>query len=104
MRTISIMLGLIAMVATTSASAVSLRHLRDVARCDASSSGIRWSRNWPYATRCSDMRSCEHAYYMLIEQHYFGLDRDADGVPCESVCRSVDDDAAVDTRGCRGSY
>ena len=34
---------------------------------------------------CSDMRSCEEAYEYL-RQGYTKLDRDRDGVPCESIC------------------
>jgi hypothetical protein len=34
---------------------------------------------------CSDMSSCEEAYEYL-QRGYSKLDRDRDGVPCESIC------------------
>jgi len=36
------------------------------------------------ATTCSQMVSCEQAYACLASRP--GLDRDKDGVPCESIC------------------
>ncbi|MCY4536988.1 MAG: SH3 domain-containing protein [Chloroflexi bacterium] len=36
---------------------------------------------------CSDMSSCAEARYHLTQCGRGGLDRDNDGVPCESICR-----------------
>ena len=36
---------------------------------------------------CKEMRSCAEAKYHLNECAENRLDRDADGVPCENVCR-----------------
>jgi endonuclease YncB( thermonuclease family) len=36
---------------------------------------------------CSDMSSCEEAYFFLTELGWSRLDGDRDGVPCESICR-----------------
>lgn len=35
---------------------------------------------------CKDMSSCEEAYYKLNTCGHKRLDRDKDGVPCESIC------------------
>lgn len=35
---------------------------------------------------CKEMVSCDEAYYQLQVCGFTGLDRDGDGVPCESVC------------------
>ncbi|MFK5971535.1 MAG: excalibur calcium-binding domain-containing protein [Candidatus Marithrix sp.] len=35
---------------------------------------------------CKNMNSCEEAYYQLRTCGYRRLDRDNDGVPCESIC------------------
>lgn len=36
---------------------------------------------------CDDMSSCDEAYFYLNTCGKSGLDRDKDGVPCESVCK-----------------
>ena len=36
---------------------------------------------------CGDMDSCEEAYYHLEQCGRKGLDRDKDGIPCESICK-----------------
>lgn len=36
---------------------------------------------------CGDMTSCEQAYFYLEQCGLQRLDRDKDGVPCESICR-----------------
>jgi len=35
---------------------------------------------------CKNMSSCEEAYYKLNTCGHGRLDRDNDGVPCESIC------------------
>ncbi|EXI62208.1 nuclease [Mannheimia granulomatis] len=35
---------------------------------------------------CSQMESCEEARFYLIQCGVSSLDRDRDGVPCESIC------------------
>lgn len=37
-------------------------------------------------TKCAQMDSCEEAYYYLRKCGLTRLDRDRDGVPCESIC------------------
>lgn len=37
--------------------------------------------------RCSEMSTCEEAKFYLTQCSVFSLDRDKDGVPCESLCR-----------------
>lgn len=37
--------------------------------------------------RCSEMRDCAEAVFYLRECGVKGLDRDGDGVPCESLCK-----------------
>jgi hypothetical protein len=36
---------------------------------------------------CNGMASCEEARFYLTQCGLTGLDRDGDGVPCESLCR-----------------
>ncbi|KGQ34637.1 cold-shock protein [Gallibacterium genomosp. 2] len=36
---------------------------------------------------CKEMQSCEEAKYHLEQCGLSRLDRDKDGVPCESICR-----------------
>ncbi|MDA3978529.1 MULTISPECIES: excalibur calcium-binding domain-containing protein [Gallibacterium] len=36
---------------------------------------------------CKEMRSCEEAKFYLNQCGVGRLDRDKDGVPCESICR-----------------
>lgn len=36
---------------------------------------------------CKEMRSCEEAKYHLEQCGLSRLDRDKDGIPCESICR-----------------
>ena len=36
---------------------------------------------------CKDMDSCEEAKFYLLECGLTRLDRDSDGIPCESICR-----------------
>lgn len=36
---------------------------------------------------CKEMRSCEEAKYYLNQCGLSRLDRDKDGIPCESICR-----------------
>ncbi|MEH8031275.1 excalibur calcium-binding domain-containing protein [Gallibacterium anatis] len=36
---------------------------------------------------CKEMRTCEEAKYHLEQCGLSRLDRDKDGVPCESICR-----------------
>ncbi|MGY6771861.1 excalibur calcium-binding domain-containing protein [Gallibacterium sp. ZY190522] len=36
---------------------------------------------------CKEMRSCEEAKFYLNQCGLSRLDRDKDGVPCESICR-----------------
>ncbi|MGD9807332.1 MAG: thermonuclease family protein [Deferribacterales bacterium] len=38
-------------------------------------------------TKCSQMSSCEEAYFYLQKCGLNGLDRDKDGIPCENICR-----------------
>jgi len=38
-------------------------------------------------TKCSQMSSCKEAYFFLKSCGLRRLDRDKDGVPCESICR-----------------
>ncbi len=35
---------------------------------------------------CKDMDSCEEAHFYLTQCSVSSLDRDKDGVPCESIC------------------
>jgi hypothetical protein len=82
-----------------------LGHYRDVARCQVSSAGLSWSRRWVPVRRCGDVSNCEHAFYALLVGGVTSLDRDRDGVPCESACSAVDDDAAIRVSDrCRTSY
>jgi len=37
-------------------------------------------------TKCSQMTSCAEAYYYLNKCGLTRLDRDKDGIPCESIC------------------
>lgn len=37
--------------------------------------------------RCSEMRSCAEARFYLRQCGLAGLDRDSNGIPCESLCR-----------------
>jgi len=37
-------------------------------------------------TTCGEMTSCEEAYFYLNICGVSGLDRDKDGIPCESIC------------------
>lgn len=36
---------------------------------------------------CKHMESCSEAYFYLNECELGRLDRDNDGIPCESICR-----------------
>lgn len=36
---------------------------------------------------CKQIASCEEAYFLLNQCGFSRLDRDKDGVPCESICR-----------------
>ena len=36
---------------------------------------------------CRQMSSCEEATFYLRQCHRTSLDRDGDGIPCESICR-----------------
>lgn len=47
---------------------------RPVIRCD------------PGKSTCRQMRDCEEAMHYLIVCGVLNLDRDKDGVPCESLC------------------
>lgn len=38
-------------------------------------------------TTCKQMRSCEEARFYLTQCGVRRLDRDKDGVPCESLCK-----------------
>lgn len=38
--------------------------------------------------RCAQMRSCDEAYFFLTRCGVKSLDRNGDGVPCESLCAS----------------
>lgn len=60
---------------------------RDVAATvpTVTSNDSPWScSDKPY---CGDMTSCEQAYFFLEQCGLQRLDRDRDGVPCESICR-----------------
>lgn len=82
-----------------------LLELRAVARCQASANRIGWSRRWVPVRRCGDVSSCEHAFYALLVGGVMSLDRDRDGVPCETACGIVDDDADIRVSNrCRASY
>jgi deoxyribonuclease-1 len=37
--------------------------------------------------KCGEMESCEEAYFHLEECGNKRLDRDNDGIPCESICQ-----------------
>ena len=37
-------------------------------------------------TKCSQMSSCDEAYFYLQECGLTRLDRDKDGIPCENIC------------------
>lgn len=37
-------------------------------------------------TRCAQMESCDEAFFYLTQCGVRSLDRDKDGVPCESLC------------------
>jgi len=50
-----------------------------------SSTGGKYSCNCEKT--CSEMSSCEEAYYQLNQCDCKARDRDKDGVPCESICR-----------------
>ena len=39
-------------------------------------------------TKCKEMDSCDEAYFYLKKCGLSRLDRDHDGVPCESICGS----------------
>ena len=38
-------------------------------------------------TTCEQMESCEEAYFYYKRCGTADLDRDADGIPCENLCR-----------------
>jgi Excalibur calcium-binding domain len=38
-------------------------------------------------TKCNQMTSCEEAQFYLSQCRVGRLDRDGDGVPCESICK-----------------
>ncbi len=38
-------------------------------------------------SRCGQMVSCDEAYFYLNTCHVRKLDRDRDGIPCETICR-----------------
>jgi len=38
-------------------------------------------------TKCSQMSSCKEAYFYLNKCGLSRLDRDKDGIPCESICK-----------------
>ncbi|MDC3111366.1 thermonuclease family protein [Pelagibacteraceae bacterium] len=38
---------------------------------------------------CTQMLSCEEAYFKLEQCNMMALDRDKDGIPCESVCKQM---------------
>ena len=47
------------------------------------------AQSWSCAPKkkCSQIRSCEEAYWYLNQCSWGGkLDRDKDGIPCESIC------------------
>ncbi|MEM6440093.1 MAG: excalibur calcium-binding domain-containing protein [Pseudomonadota bacterium] len=44
------------------------------------------SFSWAPRKRCSEIASCAEACYHLLECGRAGLDRDKDGIPCETVC------------------
>ncbi len=82
-----------------------LLKLRAIARCQQSASRLNWSHRWTVVRRCGDVSSCEHAFYALLVGGVTSLDRDRDGVPCESACAVVDDDADLRVSNrCRASY
>jgi len=37
--------------------------------------------------KCSEMKSCEEAYFYLEVCGVKRLDRDKDGIPCEKLCK-----------------
>lgn len=37
-------------------------------------------------TKCAEMSSCDEAYFYLQQCGLGRLDRDKDGIPCESIC------------------
>ena len=45
---------------------------------------------------CSEMTSCQEALYKLNTCGHSSLDRDKDGIPCESICSAADVAAASD--------
>ena len=45
---------------------------------------------------CSEMTSCQEALYKLNFCNQSSLDRDKDGIPCESICSAADVAAASD--------
>ncbi len=36
---------------------------------------------------CKEMRSCKEAMFYLKQCEVFRLDRDKDGIPCETICK-----------------
>ena len=44
--------------------------------------------------RCTEMISCQEALHKLNSCGHIGLDRDKDGIPCESICSAADVAAA----------
>jgi hypothetical protein len=57
---------------------------RSVSGVDASSSGGRQCSDKRY---CNEIVSCKEARFYLSQCGLEKLDRDGDGVPCESLCR-----------------
>ena len=43
--------------------------------------------------KCSEMSTCQEAFYQLNFCGHVGLDSDKDGIPCESICDRSDVDS-----------
>jgi len=57
------------------------------ATADACASGLQLAYACDGRHLCKQMRSCEEARFFLNQCGVSSLDRDNDGVPCESICR-----------------
>jgi len=60
---------------------------RTEARMDAKTEGRGIFGECGSKKYCNEMNSCEEAKYFLNSCNLTRLDRDNDGVPCESICK-----------------
>lgn len=82
-----VILAVLMVFVFTSPASAKKKNQRQAESSDSSTEGSSGQYRCEGKTKCGEMTSCEEAMFYLKECGVGRLDRDKDGVPCETICQ-----------------